>query len=70
MADFSQLITHDMSSSLREIARELIKLARDLRWTWSHGGDALWELVDPVTWDVTRNPYAVLQNLSDRKSVV
>jgi starch phosphorylase len=26
----------------------LTELALDLRWTWSHAGDALWRKLDPV----------------------
>lgn len=38
-------------------------LATDLRWTWSHAGDALWKKIDPQTWEQTENPYVILQNL-------
>ena len=37
-------------------------LALDLRWTWSHEGDALWEHVDKQLWDRTHSPWAVLQS--------
>lgn len=40
----------------------LVELALDLRWTWSHAGDSLWRSVDAETWEVTRNPWFVLQN--------
>ena len=40
----------------------LVDLALDLRWTWSHAGDALWRSIDPETWEATRNPWFVLQN--------
>ncbi|NOY52109.1 MAG: glycosyltransferase family 1 protein [Deltaproteobacteria bacterium] len=39
-------------------------LVTDLRWMWSHDGDTFWNDVDPETWERTRNPYVVLQNLS------
>lgn len=39
-------------------------LALDLRWTWNHGADALWEEVDPQLWKRTCNPWIVLQNAS------
>ena len=41
----------------------LADLATDLRWTWSHAGDALWEALSPLTWEQTENPYVILQNL-------
>ncbi len=40
----------------------LVELALDLRWTWSHGGDALWRAIDAETWELTRNPWFILQN--------
>jgi len=41
--------------------RSLVELALDMRWTWSHGADTLWEAVDPQTWRRTENPWHVLQ---------
>ena len=49
------------------LAADLAALALDLRWTWSHAGDALWEMVDARTWEQTQNPYAVLQNLTQTR---
>jgi len=40
----------------------LQSLALDLRWTWSHEGDALWTCVDEQLWERTHNPWTVLQN--------
>ena len=40
----------------------LVELALDLRWTWSHGGDALWRAIDAEAWELTRNPWFILQN--------
>ena len=37
-------------------------LALDLRWTWSHEGDALWSHVDEELWERTHNPWTVLQS--------
>jgi hypothetical protein len=42
----------------------LADLALDLRWTWSHAGDALWRMIDPEAWDKTRNPWMMLQDVS------
>ena len=42
----------------------LTDLATDLRWTWSHAGDALWKVLDPKTWEECQNPYVILQNSS------
>lgn len=45
----------------------LTELALDLRWTWSHFSDRLWERLDPVAWERTGNPYFILQNVSQRQ---
>lgn len=42
----------------------LTELALDLRWTWSHFSDRLWERLDPEGWKLTGNPYFILQNVS------
>ena len=39
-------------------------LALDLRWTWSHEADALWETSTPRLWQRTRNPWSVLQDVA------
>jgi len=39
----------------------LDELALDLRWSWSHAADRLWEHIAPDLWNVTRNPWLVLQ---------
>ncbi|MGZ5921846.1 MAG: alpha-glucan family phosphorylase [Rhizomicrobium sp.] len=49
-----------------EIA-ELRDLALDLRWTWSHEGDALWAQIDEYLWHRTRNPWLVLQSASTQQ---
>lgn len=55
---------HSLSRELPEGLEALAAIASDLRWTWSHAGDALWKMLDPQVWALTRNPYVVLQNLS------
>ena len=45
----------------------LIELALDLRWTWSHAGDALWQTIDPEIWQRTKNPWMLLQNVSKKR---
>ena len=41
----------------------LVELALDLRWTWSHAGDALWSAIDRETWELTQNPWFILQEV-------
>ncbi len=45
----------------------LEELALDLRWTWSHAGDALWRAIDNETWERTENPYVILQSLGEER---
>jgi glycogen phosphorylase len=42
----------------------LADLALDLRWSWNHAADELWERLDPELWDSTRNPWFILQTVS------
>jgi starch phosphorylase len=42
----------------------LSDLALDLRWSWNHAADALWEELDPELWALTHNPWVVLQTVS------
>jgi starch phosphorylase len=39
-------------------------LALDLRWSFQHSTDKLWEQLDPELWDLTHNPWIVLQTVS------
>ena len=45
----------------------LAELALDLRWTWSHEADALWERIDAEAWNRTRNPWTILQDISHER---
>ncbi len=42
----------------------LADLALDLRWSWNHAADEVWRQLDPVLWDLTHNPWVVLQTVS------
>jgi starch phosphorylase len=42
----------------------LAELALDLRSSWSHATDAVWRRLDPVLWNLTNNPWVVLQTVS------
>jgi len=54
----------DISIRLPETLSDLVPLALDLRWSWSHVSDVLWETLDPELWDLTGNPWLILQSLS------
>jgi starch phosphorylase len=42
----------------------LAELALDLRWSWNHTADEVWQQLDPELWDLTHNPWLVLQSVS------
>ena len=42
----------------------LARLALDLRWSWNHATDLVWQQLDPALWEMTRNPWIVLQTVS------
>ena len=53
--------------SLPQGLKALTDLALDLRWTWSHGADTLWKMMDQEGWGRTENPWTLLQNLSSER---
>jgi glycogen phosphorylase len=42
----------------------LAELALDMRWSWNHAADEIWRQLDPALWDLTHNPWVVLQTIS------
>jgi starch phosphorylase len=45
----------------------LAEVGLDLRWSWSHATDPLWERLDPELWNLTRNPWLILQSISSAR---
>ena len=45
---------------------DLVDLTLDLRWTWNHATDRLWEMLAPEMWERTGNPWLILQGVSQR----
>jgi starch phosphorylase len=45
----------------------LAELALDMRSSWNHATDQVWRQLDPVLWEITRNPWVVLQTVSREK---
>lgn len=54
----------DLPAELIPLVEVIADLATDLRWTWSHAGDAVWKAIDPQLWEQSENPFVILQNLS------
>jgi len=51
----------------KTISEALTELALDLRWSFNHSADHLWERLDPELWDLTHNPWIILQTVSQEK---
>ena len=45
----------------------LAELALDMRSSWNHATDTMWRQLDPVLWELTQNPWVVLQTVSREK---
>jgi starch phosphorylase len=39
----------------------LIELALDMRWSWNHLADEVWQRLDARLWESTHNPWVILQ---------
>src|SRR5579862_9277007 len=50
-----------------DISDALTDLALDLRWSFNHSADQLWEQLDPELWELTHNPWVLLQTVSREK---
>jgi glycogen phosphorylase len=57
----------DLPADLLPLVEQITDLSTDLRWTWSHAGDVVWEAMDPQLWEQSENPFVVLQNLSHER---
>ena len=42
----------------------LAELALDMHWSWNHATDEVWRQLDPELWEITHNPWVVLQTAS------
>jgi starch phosphorylase len=45
----------------------LAELALDMRWSWNHATDEVWRQLEPTLWELTQNPWVVLQTVSREK---
>jgi starch phosphorylase len=52
--------------TVESVLPALKELALDLRWSWNHSTDDLWEQLDSQLWQLTQNPWVVLQTQSER----
>ncbi len=54
---------HGWGVTLPAAVAALRDLALDLRWTWSHRADALWEKIDAPLWQRANNPWILLEDV-------
>ena len=62
-----QGVSHPIYSFLPsdvEGLESLVELALDVRWSWNHSADEVWKQLDPRLWDLTYNPWVILQTVS------
>lgn len=52
---------------LPEEIEGLAEVGLDLRWSWNHETDALWDFIDSELWRSTRNPWLILQFVSSAR---
>ena len=45
----------------------LAELALNMRWSWNHATDHVWRQLNPDLWELTHNPWVVLQTVSRDK---
>jgi len=45
----------------------LVELALNLRWSWHQSSDEIWGRLNPELWELTQNPWAVLQTASRKR---
>jgi glycogen phosphorylase len=57
-------VDHPLDTTISDALNDL---ALDLRWSYNHSADRLWEQLDPELWELTHNPWALLQTVSREK---
>jgi starch phosphorylase len=45
----------------------LVDLALDLRWSWNHCADSLWQTVDAELWESTGDPWLILESVTPQR---
>jgi glycogen phosphorylase len=49
------------------VIESLTQLALDLHWSFDHSADELWRRLEPELWELTHNPWVVLQTASKER---
>ncbi len=45
----------------------LTPLALDVSWSWNHSRDEIWKRLNPEMWELTANPWLILQSISPER---
>jgi starch phosphorylase len=66
MSEQTQVSKPNYSPSTMDVEGfdSLAELALDMRWSWNHCTDEVWRQLDPALWELTQNPWVVLQTVS------
>ncbi|WP_205687960.1 alpha-glucan family phosphorylase [Ciceribacter ferrooxidans] len=51
-------------TDFKEAFDALRELALDVRWSWSHATDTIWQALDAEMWALTRNPWAIMRSVA------
>ena len=58
---------HSSLPSETQASDALTRLALDMSWSWNHSADEIWKRLDPELWELTGNPWLILQSMSKQK---
>ncbi len=58
---------HSSLPSETQASDALTRLALDMSWSWNHSADEIWKRLDPELWELTGNPWLIVQSMSKRK---
>ncbi|MFV0341041.1 MAG: DUF3417 domain-containing protein [Parachlamydiaceae bacterium] len=50
-----------------DLYEQIREMALDLRSSWNHATDEIWHRINPELWELTHNPWAVLQTASKER---
>jgi glycogen phosphorylase len=59
--------TYSTFSSEIQGSEALTQLALDLHWSWNHSADEVWKRLDPELWELTGNPWLILQAIPQQR---
>ncbi len=61
--DPSRYLPRTLPAKLKGLA----ELALDLRWNANHAADKLWQYIDPELWAAARDPWMMLESITDER---